>query len=212
VNREVYMPSQVRALPRNSAGYPVPWFVATIDGAPDFRVIRANGIPDAYNKKLCWVCGQRRSAKKPDAFVIGPMCAVNRVSAEPPSHLACAIFAAQACPFLSNPNKVRREAHMPEVLGQIAGTMIERNPGVALVYVSRSWKPFRDPDGAPLFNVGAPLYCYWFAEGRTATRAEVTASLESGLPLLREVAERESPDAVAALDRLYNRALTLVPA
>lgn len=208
---DIFMPSQVRALPRNHAGYPVPWFVASIDGEPDFRVIRARGIEEAVEKRLCWVCGQRRAKAKPDAFVIGPMCAVNRVSAEPPSHQPCAMYAARACPSLSNPKKRRREGNKP-VTDAPAGEMIARNPGVALVWLTRSWSQFDDGNGGKLFDVGRPVECFWIAEGREVGRDEVLASLESGLPILREMAETECPEAVEALDRQYERALLLVPA
>lgn len=207
----VEMPSKIRALPRNDAGYPVPWFVATVDGNPDFRVIRPGGIAEAYDGQLCWICGQRRPRKAADAFVIGPMCAVNRVSAEPPSHRECAIFAARACPFLANPKKRRREHGKPEEAVSPAGEMITRNPGVALVWCSNTWSPFREGEGV-LFNVGRPLETLWFAEGRLATRAEVMASIDSGLPILAEMANDEGPDAVEALAAMVRRALPLVPA
>lgn len=206
------MPSAIRNLPRNDAGYPVPWFVATIDGKPDFRVIAPNRITDGVSKRLCWICGQPRPRANPDAFVIGPMCAVNRVSAEPPSHLECAIYAAMACPFLANPKKRRRENGKPEEVIDPAGEMIARNPGVALVWVSKSWTPFSDGKGGVLFNVGEPRSARWFAEGRLATRAEVLASIDSGLPILREMAEADGDDALLHLSAMHSVALALVPA
>lgn len=209
---DVAMPSRIRNLQRNEAGYPVPWFVATVDGKPDFQIIAPNRIADGVTKRLCWICGQRRPRSAPDAFVIGPMCAVNRVSAEPPSHLGCAIYAAMTCPFLANPKKRRREGGKPEEIVSPAGEMIARNPGVALVWVSKSWAPTSDGAGGVLFDVGKPVETYWFAEGRAATREEVLASIESGLPILSEMAEDEGPGAVAALARMHDRAMELVPA
>lgn len=206
------MPSKIRALPRNDAGYPVPWFVATIDGQPDFRVIRPGGIATAYAERLCWICGQRRPRAAPDAFTIGPMCAVNRVSSEPPAHRECAIFAARACPFLANPKKRRRERGLPEnAFEDVAGEAILRNPGCALVWLSKTWGPVSDGAGGTLFDVGRPVETLWFAEGREATRAEVLASIDSGLPALAEMAEEEGPEAVAALAAMHWRALELVP-
>jgi hypothetical protein len=137
------------------------------------------------------------------------MCAVNRVSAEPPSHLDCAIYAAQACPFLANPNMVRRERGLVE-MGRVepAGVMITRNPGVALVWSTRTWAPFKAPGGA-LFNIGDPTAVRWYAHGRVATRDEVLAAIDAGLPALREIAEAEG--AGAQLDGELARALELVP-
>lgn len=203
------IPKRMADLPRDKHDRPVPWFVAWIDGEPDFRVIAPGKIQDALRFGQCWLCGGPLGAFK--AFVLGPMCGVNRTSAEPPSHRDCAVYAAQACPFLATPNMVRRENRIPEGTKNPAGTMIRRNPGVALVWVTKSFTLFRSHGGGVLFEVGTPEEVRWFAEGRTATRAEVVASMESGLPLLRAEAEAESPTAVRELEAMYTTALNLIP-
>jgi hypothetical protein len=207
------VPGRIARLPRNKVGYPVPWFVAFIGGTPDFRVIRPGGIETALRGRLCWTCGIPFQRQEDRAFVIGPMCAVNRVSAEPASHLDCAVYAATHCPFLATPQMVRRERHMPGGTATPAGEMIRRNPGVALVWVTgyKSWSTFGDGNGGKLVNVGEPKRVLWFARGREATRAEVMESIGSGLPILREMAETEGPAAVAELERMHRRALELVP-
>ena len=202
-------PRRIAALPADRHGYPVPWFVATIDGTPDFRVIKPGAIRDALRFRLCWICGQPAGANA--AFVIGPMCAVNRVSAEPPSHRDCAIYAATHCPFLTRPGMRRRDTALPDGHVDPAGVMIARNPGVALVWVTRRWQPF-NTDGGVLFDVGDPVETLWFAQGRPATRGEVEASIASGLPLLRAEAVQEGARAVVELDRQHRAALALVPA
>lgn len=203
------LPPRMARLPRNKAGYVVPWFVGWIDGVPDFRVIRVGGIHDALRFRSCWLCGQTLGAYA--AFVIGPMCAVNRVSPEPPSHRDCATYAAQACPFLATPNMRRRDSNLPEDATEPDGIMIRRNPGVVLVWVTRNW---RIRDDLSLFHVGDPMETRWYAEGREATRDEVLASIDSGLPLLRAEAEEDPRPAaaLAELDRQHARALELVPA
>lgn len=212
------MPAPMQALPTDRHGRPVPWFVHWQDGAPDFRVIRARGTDDALRFQLCWVCGRQRGRHA--AFVVGPMCAVNRTTAEPPCHLACAVWSAQACPFLATPSMTRRErgidtsAEGPHL--DPAGVMIARNPGVALVWSSRSWAPFSAPGGV-LIHLGEPTATSWWAHGRPATRAEVLDSMDSGLPLLRERVEEERTEparvqARAELERLTRAALQLVPA
>lgn len=203
-------PRRIAALPKDHAGRPVPWFVAWIDGKPDFRVIGEHNLRDALRFEQCWICGQKLGRHA--AFVIGPMCAVNRVSAEPPSHRDCAEFAAKACPFLTRPSMRRRTTGLPENAEDPAGIAIRRNPGVALVWVARDWKAWSPPGGGVLFDVGNPDTVLWFAEGREATRAEVMASIDSGLPLLRAEAEK---DGLAALEQLHKQlgvALALVPA
>lgn len=172
-------------LPRDHVGRPVPWFVAFIDGTPDFRVIAPGKLSDAHRFRLCWVCGGPLGAH--GAFVIGPMCGVNRVSAEPPSHRACAIYSATHCPFLTTPRMVRRKGHIPQGASVPAGVMIERNPGVSLVWVTRRWKRFYASAGAAghLWDIGEdPVVMLWYAHGRTAERAEIERSITTGLPLL----------------------------
>lgn len=208
------IPGRMDRLPRNKAGYPVPWFVAWIDGQPDFRIIRPGGIQAALRQKLCWTCGVPFQRQEDRAFVIGPMCAVNRVSAEPPSHEDCAIYAARNCPFLITPNMRRRERRIPEGAHCPAGISIPRNPGVALAWVTgyRDWGTRSDGSGGTLFDVGEPKRALWFAEGGPATREQVLASINSGLPILREMAGTEGLSAVAALEEMHERALAYVPA
>lgn len=207
MSEAIEMPGRIAALPRDKHGRPVPWFVAWIDGQPDFRIIRRGGIQEAMKYKLCWVCGQAMGVWS--AFTIGPMCAVNRTTAEPPGHRECAVYSARACPFLSTPNMVRRDRHMPEDHVEPAGFSILRNPGVALVWVTRRWSTFPDHEGHLLFNIGEPDQTYWYAHGRDATRAEVLASIESGLPLLQEMASAEG--ALDELDQQTKLALATVP-
>lgn len=201
-------PARIARLPRDHAGRPVPWFVAWIDGAPDFRVVRADGIADAVRFRTCWLCGDPLGANA--TFVIGPMCSINRVSPEPPSHRDCADYAARACPFLTRPQMRRRTTDLPEDTVDPGGIMIVRNPGVALVWTSRTWRLDRQHG---IFDVGNPTDVRWYAEGRPATRAEVLASIDSGLPLLRAEAEKDPRRdlALAELDRLYGDAMRLVP-
>jgi hypothetical protein len=207
------LPPRIAALRQDKHHRPVPWFVAWIDGKPDFRVIRAGGIQVALAFRMCWVCGVPFQRQEDRAFVIGPMCAVNRVSAEPPAHRDCAIYSATACPFLTTPQMTPREKGMPVEASVPAGISIPRNPGVALVWVTgyRSWKT-NPADGGVLFDIGEPKEALWFARGRDATRAEVLASIDSGLPILREMAEKDGPDAVTELSAMHERALRHVPA
>jgi len=207
-------PPRIAALPQDKHHRYVPWFVAWINGIPDFRIIRPAGIQVAFQSKLCWVCGVPFQRQEDRAFVIGPMCAVNRVSSEPPSHRDCAVYSATACPFLTTPNMTRRDRHMPGGASAPAGISIPRNPGVALVWVTsyREWGTFRDGRGGTLFSIGEPREALWFAHGRPATRAEVLTSIDSGLPVLREMAGTEGAGAAAELEVMHERALRYVPA
>lgn len=205
-------PPRIAALPIDKRGYPVPWFVATVDGEPDHRIMNGEKRLHAWNAKLCWICGQPLGGATV-TFAIGPMCAVNRVSAEPPSHKECAEFSVKGCPFLSRPHAHRRESGMPEESVEPDGMMLRRNPGVILLWTTKRYTcgPFPLPDGGVLFHTGEPQECLWFAEGRPATRDEVLASIESGLPTLQGVASEQGQGAEDALQEMLSTALTLIP-
>ena len=203
------MPERVKRLPRDHRGFPIPWFVHWQDGEPDFRVIAPRKLRDAFNTPRCWICGERLGVHR--VHVIGPMCLVNRVTSEPPSHRDCAEFAAKACPFLTRPRMRRNEKDLPA--GRtIAGLHIDRNPGCVCLYETLRVKPFKAGAGT-LFRLGEPLRVDWWAEGRQATRAEVLASIDSGYPILLATATRyDGPEGVADLERMRDAAMPLLPA
>jgi hypothetical protein len=209
------MPARIRALPRNKAGYPIPYFAADVDGERDFRVGDSHAYARCLRNRSCWVCGQRRTGV--DAFVVGPMCVVNLITPDPPSHLECAEYAAKVCPFMAVPSMTRRDRGLPEGTGH-PGVMIPRNPGVSAIVSTTAWTTFRPSVGGDfgvLFNLNDPTAVSWWAEGRTATRAEILASIESGLPLLREECDLEvyrlRARAHAELDRQRAKAERWLP-
>lgn len=192
------LPPRIAQLPVDPRGYPVPWFVAWVDGEPEFRAADGRKFADAVRAGLCWVCGQ--ATGKYRTFVIGPMCTITRTTAEPPSHKDCAVFSALACPFLTKPRMVRRENDLPEDIRNTAGHMFERNPGVcALWTVTKDFFTFWDGRGGVLIEVPEPESVEWYAEGRPATRAEVDESIRTGLPLLEEMAKLDGPRALNEL-------------
>lgn len=211
------LPTRMLALPRDpQRGVPVPWFVDWRDGVPEFRAMDMQKFGRAIRDRLCWVCGGRLGRHL--AFVIGPMCAINRTSAEPPCHRECAIWSAVNCPFLSRPRMVRREAGLPEdIIKSESG--IERNPGVAGVWLTTRYTVFRTDQAASgyLLTMGEPDAVLLYAEGRAASRAEVVASIDSGLPLLRAMCDKEPTptrqiEAVTALTSARQAVETLLPA
>lgn len=213
-NPDVPLPRDMARLPLDHAGRPIPWFVAELpDGTRDPRIADQAKRRLAERDRLCWVCGNPRGSYR--AFLIGPMCAVNRISSEPPSHRACAVYSARACPFLSTPQMVRRErGKITPAQGRLdpAGVMITRNPGVSLVWVTRSHQVWGRPDGL-LWRIGDPTAVECYTRGRIATRAEVLAAMESGLPLLQDATRSDpNPEAsLAILERQYTAALNLLP-
>lgn len=175
------MPARMRGRPLDRRGYPVPFFVGYVDGEPDFRASDATKMRDCVKMRLCWMCGQPLGRYL--SFVLGPMCALNRANGEPPCHLDCASWAACACPFLTRPRMRRNEHEMPEGAFHEAGIL--RNPGCVGVWTTRSYEVLRERSGV-VFRIGEPEHVEWYCEGRPATRAEVEASVHSGIPILRE--------------------------
>ena len=219
------LPDYMRRLPLDHRGYPVPFFVTWLDpddpdrdeslpageGVPEFRLMNPYALLRCIKENRCWLCGQKMGRYK--AFVVGPMCAINKTGSEPPSHTACAEFAVRACPWMLNPKANRRDANLPEHKG-MAGIGITRNPGVALVWVTASYKHERAPGGGDgiLFRFGPPERLEWWREGREATRAEVDESIQSGLPQLREAAAAQGERAVAEFEAACEKSTPLLPA
>jgi hypothetical protein len=213
------LPRQMRELAVDKRGYPVPWFVEWINGEPEFRAMSRPKLLAAIRERRCWVCGGKLWREM--VFVIGPMCALNRISSEPPSHRECAQFSARACPFLSRPHMIRREDGLPEdVHRNAAGIMIARNPGATLLWFTYRYEVLKVPEiksagsrEGLLFKLGAAFRTEWYCKGRPATRAEVLESIDSGLPLLHEANEKEiDPEAGRAeIARVYAEAMRLLP-
>jgi hypothetical protein len=210
------LPPRLRKLRVDARGYPVPWFVAWVDGpdgpetVPEFRVADSRKWGTAVKLKLCWICGEPLGRWL--AFTIGPMCSITRTISEPPSHVECAEWSVRNCPFLSQPRMVRRDNALPAEAELPGGHAIQRNPGVICLWVTRSFEVFRDGHGKPLITIGDPDRVMWWREGRAATRDEVDASVTSGLPTLLSAAKTDGPFAVEALGRQYEAAKALMPA
>lgn len=203
------MPPSIAALPRDERGYPVPWFVAWIDGKPEFRVADGKKFGAAVRQKRCWVCGEPLNPTQ-HVFVIGPMCCINRTTSEPPCHAECAEFSAINCPFLSMPHAARREANIPEGT-TVAGEPIRRNPGVTCLWYCKGYEMFNDGRGGILFELPGPAKVRWYREGRDALRAEIMESINSGIPILEKLATEDGPEAIAELKRYITRGIKFVP-
>ena len=219
-------PNRIARLPKDERGYPVPrfveWFIEDLDGErrlarrtdlnakPDFRIASAEYRAQAFKYGYCWVCGDQLGAHK--VYAIGPMCVINRTTSEPACHRACAEYAVKACPFLLRP-RMRRLPHADDVESRSpGGIMLERNPGCICLYETKEAKGFSDGIGSWLIRLGKPTKVDWWAEGRTATRSEIQASIDSGYPLLLAEAKKDGLQALGELARLTGAAMKLLPA
>ncbi len=129
-----------------------------------------------------------------------------------PEERECSEFSIVACPFLNQLEARRRETNLPVGVVDAAGAGLKRQPGAVCLWITKSFKVIPAPGGSEiLFQIGEPVETRWFREGRTATRDEIMESINTGLPLLQEMAEAEGVIAVRHLQRLVEKAMPLVP-
>jgi hypothetical protein len=196
------------ALPIDDRGYPIPFFVATMpDGQREFRAMDNEKLIRCVKEHLCWVCGEKLG--KFMVFVIGPMCMINRINAEPPSHRECALYAVKNCPFLVNTRAERREGGVGRGFqGEFAdgaGMLIKRNPGVSVLWTCLTYKVVNDGNNGVLFSFDdKPINVEFFCEGKPAIRSQIDESIASGLPKLLETCGSE-----AEVREVQKRALAL---
>lgn len=207
----VPIPQRLQYRRHNGRGIPVPYFVRYIDGKPDFRYVDPQKMALAANKRLCFLCGDPLGRHL--AFLVGPMCTVNRISAEPPMHRECAEYAVRACPFLLDPVRTRRETKMPDGTEPPPGMFIERNPGVMAVWITPHYRPFKASGSTGvLFRMSEATEVIWYSRGRLATRLEVTRAIEEGLPSLMAEAVKDGEGSIRELNRCLSQATKLLPA
>jgi hypothetical protein len=217
---EIELPRRMRKLPISEKGFPIPAFVAWLaidsdrylpewtNGARrDFRVVDPQYMDRCYRFSRCWLCGEPLGRYR--VFAIGPMCVVNRITMEPPSHRDCAEYAVKACPFLTKPKMVRNEKGLP-IESNMPGLGIMRNPGATALYQTSDYRRFRVDNGL-LCRLGTPERIDWWAEGALATKAQVYDSIESGFPILMKQAQIDGPEAVADLRRMRAEATRWLP-
>lgn len=182
------IPANMQQLPIESRGYPVPWFVPWVDGSPDFRLAKQSLIPKAILERRCWICG-REFADAIYTFIIGPMGFINCINSEPPSHLDCAEFAVQACPFLVNPIANRRNVGIPE-WSEREADQHPYNPGLSVLWTTSYWRALNIPKFGIRFEIlREPGQLDFWREGKKATPTETRAALDRALALLLPLAD-----------------------
>ena len=150
---------------------PVPFFVATINGIPDFRVVDHEKIGTCIARRLCWICGHALESVL--TFASGPIMTLTRVAPEPPCHFDCAEYAAVTWPYMLNPSAQRRPVGNPS----FAGNHDLQNPGVWALWTTTGARPFAVPNGV-FFRLDDAVTVHWFTRGRRATEQEVRAALQ----------------------------------
>lgn len=148
-------------------GFPVPWFVAYVDGKPDFRMIDPKKMQYALEQDKCFVCGKKH-IKGLYFFITGPMGLANGVHSDCPLHLDCAKYSLQICPHLFFERTQRNETgdlykYVSATTGQ-AG--IKEKPSELYLIKANKYKTIPGPEGGRLikFNV-VDFEEFWYENG-----------------------------------------------
>lgn len=167
--RDVPMPPQVAALPRDPRGYPVFYAVQRegyVPGEPaDFRTLEVDHHVEAGQKRLCAICA--RSLPYWLWFLGGPMCLANRIFGDGPMHRDCMDYALQVCPYLTHASMeyavVKDPSFMERVDDDLVGdpNVITRRPERMLLYRTRGYRIITHTGGKPVFRVEPPVEVQW---------------------------------------------------
>jgi len=111
---------------------------------------------------------------------------------------------------IRNTYQERRDTLIPDGTEEPAGVFLKRNPGVTALWTTTSFRRKRVDNGV-LFEIGEPTEVLWYSQARRATRNEILESIDSGMPLLRDLATRDGPLAQAQLGYQYRQMIPLLP-
>ena len=175
--RALPLPSRMaQRLVVDARGAPVPWCVAWVQGQPDHRLVDTAKVTQALREGRCCLCGDPLGRHV--SVVVGPSGVINRFSVEPPSHVECAVYAVQACPFLAQPQAVRHDHALPVGSRAPAGDMLRHHPRVSAIWTCRTFTLFPLDHGIGL-DLGEPTAVQWWYAGHPASRAVCAAALET---------------------------------
>ncbi len=103
----------------------------------------------------------------------------------------------------------RRENGLPPeaAKAECAGYMIKRNPGCCLLWITKQIEMFSDDRGGVLFRLCEPSRIECYAEGHLARDEQIMESIETGYPILHEMAAKEGKQSVVELNQARERFL-----
>lgn len=191
-------PGAMHGRPIDHRGFYVPWFVTGKDdrGLWDFTRVDPRRVREGYERQVCFVSGEPLGRYR--SFVIGPMCCINRITAEPPVKREVAEWSVRVCPWISNPAARRPEKADGELL-TAPGIMIKDNPGICAIWtVERAnYRMGRDR----LIRLGDPTHLEFYTQKRKATQEEIRKAMVQGAAKLMAIAEPEGEEAIQLLER-----------
>lgn len=183
-------PRAMKGRPVDHRGYLVPWFVTLKDKEDrwDFATVTQQRLAEAIRFKKCWVSGEKLGRRV--AFVIGPMCTINRIGADGPVKPDVGHWSAKVCPFLSRPLAVRAEREDTKFANP--GVMVTENPGICVVWVTDTHKFMKNKR---LFHIGDPISATWYRNGVAMKPGEVIDHFDASAKRLQTFAAEEGEEA-----------------
>jgi hypothetical protein len=94
----IEIPDRLKNLKLDDRGFPIPFFVAWVDGKPDFRLLDPDKQRMCAEQHKCAICGTRM--RDVYYFLGGPLTCKNQYSTDPAMHRECAEFSLRACPHM----------------------------------------------------------------------------------------------------------------
>jgi hypothetical protein len=145
----IAIPDQMKHLPRDERGYPIPYIVfRDSDRKPHFTINDQSRVQKCKTADICSICG--KGLFRGRWFVGGPGSALhpNGAYIDPPLHHECMQFALQTCPYLLSEKYTKRidgktldPAKAPGVIGLLDETMDPTRPQifVAVMAIGQSY-------------------------------------------------------------------------
>lgn len=142
--RHFEIPKFLDHLPVNEKGYPIPYFVAIVDGKPDFRLLDSVKQLACINGKKCGVCG-KTIPNTQFYFVSGYFGYLNSISTDPGMHRECAEFSLVACPHMHFKKAERREEYDEGVDVSAPAGFVDTKPDKVYLIRATNYKAGRIP-------------------------------------------------------------------
>jgi len=148
---KIPIPAFLSHLKVTDKGYPIPYFVAYVDGKPDFRLLDPQKQVRCADMFLCGICG-KKLFKKAYYFISGPQGYTNKISTDPAMHRECAEYSLNACPHLHIQKTVRREKGLERLHEEQSDWMADKPETMLLVKCDKYKRIMPDKPGLWLIS------------------------------------------------------------
>ncbi len=145
-------------------GLPIPYFTLIVDGVPDFTAVEFMRVNQCMMNETCGICGKPITDGK-FCFIGGELSVKNRVYIDPASHVACAYYAAKACPYLAGTKRQYAKegrAEKAEDIHILMSMKDQPRPKRMAIYIAKSYEMFFE-NGGYLCKAGLAWKIDWDA-------------------------------------------------